>query len=130
MNEKGLTMSNADTQIANPAWFNADGSARRIPGPRVNPVNPGKDFYWGPTVSIFKVGEYTIMEYLADKSSLTPRQQDGHGRSLFHAWVGDKDTNAAFYTVEEAIAYAIAYKREGPSTAAHVYFLRGIGVVK
>ncbi len=120
-------MSNADTFIANPAWFNADGSARRIPGPRVNPVDPAAEFVWGPCVSVHKLGEYTVLEYLDDRSRWARSRQDGHGRTLFHPFVGTKDLHTACHTIEEAITLAIAAKYDGDGSQAWHYFLRGVG---
>jgi len=83
-------------------------------------------YRWGKIKEIHEIGEYLIVEYwgfIYENSSAT-KEYNKH--SIFHPYVNCTDTNRSLNTLDEALAFCIAYKAEGPNTRAHQYFIKGI----
>jgi hypothetical protein len=85
----------------------------------------GKRFSWGPIQAIHEVGDIQVVEYLDDRSNHSESQPyawDRHGRTLFQAYVGRRSTASSHPSLDSALIYAIAYKREGANGRAAMYF--------
>ena len=70
-------------------------------------------FTWGSVVKIFEIGEYDIVKSLDDE-----------GGSSFHCWVNGKDTHRSCSSLDKALVFCVAYKKDGESTKAHEYFMK------
>ncbi|MFN2347095.1 MAG: hypothetical protein ABR616_15455 [Dermatophilaceae bacterium] len=88
----------------------------------------GTRFTWGPIDAVHTVGEYQIVEYREDRSNFRRAEEwDGHGRTLFHPYIGGRDLHRGYLSLDSALVGAIAYKREGPNSRAADYFERMTG---
>jgi hypothetical protein len=99
-----------------------------LQGRRIGP--DGKKFFGGTIQAIYEVGDIQVAEYLEDcsnHSASQPYAWDRHGRTLFHAYVAGRSTAASHLSLDSALIYAIAYKREGANTRAAMYFERMTG---
>jgi hypothetical protein len=84
---------------------------------KVTLVDGTKDeFVWGNVVKNHAVGEYNIIEFVRD------------GEHLFHAYIGGKDTNHSFTSLDAALVGVIAYKYEGGNHRADRYFTKMVGM--
>ena len=70
-------------------------------------------FTWGPVTAYHDMeGLEKITEYVCDQSRLgNPKAgKAGHGRTMFHTH------GSSFYSLDEAIIYAVAFKALGPNS--------------
>jgi hypothetical protein len=75
------------------------------------------DYKWLGTVTrISEFYDYAIVEYI-------PKNETG---KRYSPHVKGRSTSHSFTNLDEAIAFAIAYKKEGPNTRAHQYFIQGM----
>jgi len=77
-----------------------------------------ENFTWGRVVRLHVVGEYEIVEYIAE------HVEETKDRTQFHVYVDGRDTNTSAASLDEALAIAISYKYEGPNGRAARYFMR------
>lgn len=73
----------------------------------------GAPFTWGVISDIWMLGEYAIVKYTPYKST----------ESMYHTWVGGKDTAHAYHSLDAAMAGCIAYKHEGANHHGDAYFM-------
>ena len=101
------------------------------PTTELDKLQAGTPFVWGEMVTIQTIGPYSIgafRPWKSDKFSVSVGEPD-RWKIHFHIWVDGKDTLRASETLDEAIAEAIAYRREGLNSHAAVYFIRGMRAV-
>jgi hypothetical protein len=88
----------------------------------------GTSFPWGPIDQVHQVGPYQIVEFREDRSTMAgPNAHEDHGRTMYASFVDGRRTAHSHYTLDEALAFAIAYRHEGINTRAGDYFIRMIG---
>lgn len=88
-------------------------------------IRSGAIYHWGKVIEIYEFGPYAIVEaydWVSGKIG-----EKATNRVYFHAYVDGKETGSSFGRFDEAIAYCIAHKHEGPSTQAASYFMKMIG---
>lgn len=107
----------------NPEWFNTKvGRAVRIYGPRINGV--------GPVEWRRELGEYTVICYRDDRVNYSWAQQTEHGNLLYTAWVGGKQVDVHWESLDEMLVDMIRFKHEGQRGSsgprATEYFLKMI----
>jgi hypothetical protein len=73
----------------------------------------------GKVTEVHVFGKYQIAEY---------RETEDDSKVHYHPYVDGCDTSHSFGTLEEAAAFAIAYKAEGPNTKAAGYFVKMLGI--
>lgn len=116
---------------SNQEWFNEDGRAKRIPGPRFYGPD-GKSWHWGPTEWVRELGEYTILCCRDDRSTFSSwRDQTDHGQLLYTAWVGDKPLDTMWESLDAVLVDVVRFKNEGRRESsgprATEYFLKMVG---
>lgn len=88
-----------------------------------------RDFHWGRVLEVHTAGAYTILEFVPNQpSNVSDREWAQRPHLSFAAFVGDKDTHHSFHSLDEALAFCIAYRAEGPNTRASQYFIRSLGL--
>lgn len=92
----------------------------RLKGNRLLP--DGNKFVWGPISWIHEIGPYMIVEYRQDRSTFIGRDQNDHGRTLFHPYLNGKDTSTSYESLSSALVGVIGYEREGGNGRAACYF--------
>jgi hypothetical protein len=85
-------------------------------------------FTWGEFISFHEVGEYSIIEYHPWKSENSSIFTGQPSKEIsFHPYINGRDLSTSFSSLDEALAFCIAYKFDGCNTSAHYYFIKGIG---
>lgn len=109
---------------------------RPAPLPKTGILGPdGEELWLGPIQKIHEVGVYKIVEYLRDMSNTTAADYSGHGKSMYEPWIGDENTKHSFYSLDEALVAAVAYRRKGirdmhaAMTALYVFNLTTLGII-
>lgn len=90
--------------------------------------NIKKNFSWGPIIKIHKVGEYSIVEYhpqIFKNGSGTGKYSES---SLFHPYIGDRDTNCTYDSLDRALLGAICIKSLGFNARADDLFNNMLGI--
>lgn len=86
------------------------------------------NFTWGKIIDVHIIGEYAFVEYhpwILDGCIVKTGQPSKEIQ--FHPYILGKDLSHSFNTLDEALAFCIAYKYDGCNTKAHRYFIVGIG---
>lgn len=90
-----------------------------------------RKFPWGAIVTIHRIGEYQIVEFLRDYSHTSSSDMDRlhreHGKPAFHSYINNVDTGNSADTLDDALIICISIKHEGANTRAPSYFRRMIG---
>lgn len=86
-------------------------------------------FPWGLVKQTHEVGPYMVVEYHPRKTKgCEVTREIDHDQTMYHPYVDGRDTSNSFSSLEEALAFSIAYRKEGGNTRAHTYFIRGLGL--
>lgn len=75
---------------------------------------------WGKIRKVHQIAEYSIVEFTW-KHSIDPTES-----LCFSCYVNDENCQQSFSTMDEALAFCIAYKHDGINTRASTYFIRAI----
>jgi hypothetical protein len=54
----------------------------------------------------------------------------GNRENVYAVFVNGKNTQNVYPTMDEALAFAIAYRNDGINTRAHIYFIKSIQPIK
>ena len=89
-------------------------------------LKQGAEFTWGEVLTLYEVGEYDIVEYYPweVEGNIVLSGKADYNKLRYHYYVGGRDTSHSTDTLDAALAGAIAYKHEGASSPAGVYFIR------
>ena len=89
--------------------------------------NIAKEFSWGQVREVHEIGPYLIVEYHPHKyiaGAWTRSNGNDLGKINFYLYVDGWDTSHSCESLDEALATAIAYRREGSNSRAAEYFMR------
>lgn len=93
----------------------------------------GREFPWGPVVTVHSIGRYDVLEYLRDNSNLGNPDEDSvaeHGATFYHSFIDGRSTSCSYRSLESALVGAIDTARSGPnSRAARMFDLMTLGEV-
>jgi hypothetical protein len=71
-------------------------------------------FTWGEFISFHEVGEYSIIEYHPWKSENSSIFTGQPSKEIsFHPYINGRDLSTSFSSLDEALAFCIAYKFDG-----------------
>jgi hypothetical protein len=77
-------------------------------------------FCWGRVVDIHEIGRYGIVEFRYVNNN------EPYGSSAFHVFVDGEGLSHTFPSIEWALAFGIAYVKDGINTRAADYFMKMI----
>lgn len=77
-----------------------------------------KEFTWGTITEIHCIGDYQIAEYTDKKDN----------NVYYHGYIGYKDSNVSYLSLDSALVGCIGYKYEGGNGKAAMYFGKMIGL--
>ncbi len=89
-------------------------------------VKRGTPYTWGQVRQIHTIGEYDIIEYhpwIVEGCSIRSGSPNLTERE-FAGYVNGQRTHQSLSTLDEAIAFVIAYKYEGVQPRAWEYFMK------
>lgn len=86
-----------------------------------------QEFVWGPVKAVHEIGLYSIVEAHPQifKGCAGTGRYDMK-KTTFHPYVNGECTSCAYNTLDEALAASIAFRYEGHSHRADIYFLAAL----